>query len=374
MRIYLKFIPGFNLPDLFNSAVLNGIILLFLIVNTVCPENVFATSDDEQSRLYTTREEKREAGVKHPLTPWLIASGLGEFQWNWEKLGLRGKDGSDKFHNSSANLQVGIFAYPLDWLNTEIITVYDTDTNEWMLDEAELSIVYDAWELVVGKQFLAFGEFISNFSNGPILEFGETSDPALSLAYNYHDKLDVSVSIYRSDARKINSGDRLDWSVAFESWPTDHLSFGISYLSDLADSDVHLLDANNNRYTRKVSAISGYFLYAADKFDISLEVLGALDSFSELDGDRDMPQAFNLEFAYSITPKLDLAMRVEGSRELKDAPELQAGMAVNYRLHQNIVVTLEALRGFFKDNIATNNNNNAYDHVDTLGALLSIAF
>ena len=87
-----------------------------------------------------------------------------------------------------------------------------------------------------------------------------------------------------------------------------------------------------------------------------------------------MPQAFNLEFAYSITPKLDWAIRLEGSREPKDAPELQTGMAVNYRLHQNIVVTLEALRGFFKGNLATNNDNNAYDQVDTLGALLSIAF
>ena len=279
MRIYFKFKPEFNLPDLFNCPVLNEIILLFLIVNTVCPENVFAASDDEQARLYTTREEKREAGVKHQLTPWLIASGLGEIQWDWEKRDLREQDGSDKFQNSSANLQVGFFAVPLDWLNTEIITVYDTATNEWTLDEAELSIVYGAWELTMGKQFLPFGEFISNFSNGPIIEFGETSDPALSLAYNYHDKLDVSVTVYRGDARKINSDDRLDWSVALESWPTDHLSFSLSYLSDLADSDVHLLDATNNRYTRKVSAISGYILYVADKFDISLEVLCALDSF-----------------------------------------------------------------------------------------------
>jgi hypothetical protein len=276
--------------------------------------------------------------------------------------------------NTAATLQLGIFASPLDWLNAKLITEYDTDTDDWTTEETELSIEYGAWELVAGKLFMPFGEYFSNFSNGPILEFGETSDPALSLNYNYHDKLDVSATVYRGDAHEINSDDYLDWSVAIASWPTDHFSFGVSYLSDLADSDAQLLGGSHVRYGRKIPAISGYLLYAADNFDVSLEVLGALDSFRELDSDRDKPQAFNLEFAYSLTPKLDWAIRLEGSRELEDAPGLQTGMALNYRLHQNAVVTLEALRGYFKGDLATDNNDNAYEHVDILSALLSVSF
>jgi len=374
MGNFLKHRPAINLPALFNRSVFNKIYLLLLIINAVIPESVFAAGEDESARLYTTREERREAGVKHPLTPWLTASGLGEIQWDWQNFHLDNLDHSDKFENTAANLQIGIFVFPLDWLNAEMITEYDTDINKWTLEEAELSIEYDAWELVIGKQFLSFGEFFSNFSNGPVLEFGETSDLALSLNYNHHDKLDVSASVYRGSVHEINSDNHLDWSVAIESWPTDYFSFGISYLSDLADSDAQLLGASNIRYARKVPAISGYLLYVADNYDISLEVLGALDSFRELDSDRDIPQAFNLEFAYSLTPKLDWAIRLEGSRELEDAPELQTGMALNYRLHQNAVVTLEALRGFFNDDLATDNNNNAYEHVDTLGALLTVSF
>ena len=349
-------------------------ILFIIIVNIIATFITTALAEDEEARLYTTREERREAGIKHQLAPWLFASGLAEFEWNWENFQLQDSGNSDKFENTAANLQIGIFATPLDWLNAEIITEYDTDIDEWTLDEAELSVEYDAWELVAGKQFLPFGNFISHFANGPIIEFGETSDPALSLNYNYHDDLDVSVSAYRSDARKINSNDRLDWSAAIEAWPTDYLSFGISYLSDLADSDARLLEVNNNRYSDKVPALSGYLLGVAEQFEISLEVLGDLDSFHELAPDRDRPQAFNLEFTHFLTPKLDWALRIEGSRELEDAPELQLGIAVNYRLFKNVAFTFEALRGYFKDTLATDDNGNSFESVDTLGAQLSIGF
>ena len=194
---------SYRFSSLIKTLSFNKIVVLILFLNTICIENTSA-ADEEQARLYNTREEKRQAGVRHELTPWLIASGLGEVQWDWQKFQLRNFDGSDKSENTAANLQIGIFASPLDWLNTEIITAYDTDTDEVTLDEAELAIEYDAWELVIGKQFLSFGEFFSNFSNGPIIEFGETSDPTISLDYNYHDKLDVSASVYRSSARKIN--------------------------------------------------------------------------------------------------------------------------------------------------------------------------
>ncbi len=213
-----------------------------------------------------------------------------------------------------------------------------------------------------------------HFATGPIIEFGETGDSAMTLVYDYHDVLDLSVSVYQGDAKRINSNGRTDWSFAIESWPSDYLSFGISYLSDLADSDERLLADNGNRYKRKVSALSGYLLWVEDNFEVSLEALGALRAFREMDADRNQPQAWNMEFVYFLTPKLDGTIRLEGSREFEDAPELQTGIAVNYRVHKNIALTIEALRGYFRDAMATDDDDNAYKTVNTLGAQVSIAF
>ena len=255
---------------LFNSQYLCGFILLIFLSNIFATKNASA-ADEEQSRLYSTRAERREAGVKHEITPWLIASGLAEFEWEWQKFRYRNIDGNDYFKNNSAAVQIGIEFIPVDWAKVEIITEYDTDANEIFLEEATLALERDAWELVIGKQVLDFGVFFSHFASGPIIEFGETKDYAITLAYDYQDIFDVSVSAYRGDARKINSNNSLDWNAALESWFTDYLSFGMSFSSDLAEADAGLLDEFGNRYQKKVPALSGYLLWVEENFEISLE-------------------------------------------------------------------------------------------------------
>jgi len=233
---------------------------------------------------------------------------------------------------------------------------------------------HDDWEIIIGKQALEFGVYYSHFASGPEIEFGETTAYAATLAYNYQDKLDIHVSAYRGDAREINSKDSLDWSVAFESWITDKFSLGMSYLSDIADSDSDLLIDNGNRFRDKVAGLSGYLLWVHDNFEISLEGLGAINDFHDLDNDRNQPIAWNLESVHFISPKLDWSLRLEGSHELEDAPEIQVGLALNYRINQEIVLTTEVLHGFFKSDLATDDKDNVYDEVTTLGALVSIAF
>jgi len=356
----------------FNSQYLYRFILLIFLINIFAAKNV--TAEEDQGRLYSTREERREAGVKHEITPWLIVSGLAEFEWEWKKFRLRESDGNDYFKNNSAAIQIGIDVIPADWAKIEIITEYDTDANEIFLDEATLAFERDAWELVIGKQALDFGVFFSHFASGPIIEFGETIDYAITLAYNYQDIFDVSVSAFRGDAHKINSNNSQDWNAALESWFTDDLSFGMSFLSDLAEADIELLSDFGNRYQKKVPALSGYMLWVEENFEISLEALGAIRDFSELDTDRNQPIAWNMEFVHFLSPKLDWSLRLEGSYELEDEPELQVGMALNYRLHKNIFLTTEILHGFFRNNLATDDNNNDFDTVTSIGALLSVSF
>ena len=353
-----------------NKANLFRLVLFFILINIAGK----ITADEDQSRLYSTREEKREAGVRHEITPWLIAYGLAELEGDWQRFTLRSNGGDDHLNNNSASVQIGFDVIPTDWLRSEILTEYDTDTDQINLDEATLAIEKNAWEIVFGKQVLDFGVYYSHFVSGPILEFGETNAHSVTLAYSHHDKLDLTASVYRGDVHKQNSNDRLEWSAAFEAWPTDNLSIGMSFLSDLADSDAHLLKGSGNSYKNKTPALSGYLLWVEEYFEISLEALGAIRKFRELDADQNQPMAWNIEYVYFLSPEVDWSIRLEGSMDLEDEPELQTGIAMNYRLHKNIYLTTEVLYGLFKGDLATDDNGRAYDSVITAAALLNIAF
>ncbi|MGH8120948.1 MAG: LbtU family siderophore porin [Gammaproteobacteria bacterium] len=349
----------------------------FILVITLIPMgSIYCTAhaEDDGARLYTTREEKREAGIKHRIFPWFVASGLAEFEWQWQRFGLDHPDHSDVSDNASANIQGGFFITPIDWIKSEIITEYDTDTNEFIVDEAEIAVDYGPWEIAGGKMYLPFGVYFSHFATGPIVEVGETQATSASIAYNHLDKLDISVAVYRGKAHKSGSSGRLDWSAGIEAWPSHQLGLGISFISDLADSNQRLLEEHQHRYTNKVPALSGYLLWAAENYEISLELLGALETFDELDSDRDQPFAANLEFTHYVTPKIDWSVRIEGSSELEDAPELQAGLAFNYKILKNVFITVEGLHGYFRDSLAANEAGDDYESVTTFGALLSVGF
>ena len=244
-------------------------------------------------------------------------------------------------------------------------------------DEAFLSLEKDPWELTLGKQYTPFGVFFSSFVSGPLLEFGETqADEVATLAYGPGDDLDIFLTAYRGRARKEgkNSGE-WNWSLATELWLNDNWSFGLSYQSDLADSDSRLLQDNNDRYANRVAGISGYILWAGELFEVTLEGLAATDSFEELDPDRNKPWAWNTELVHFFPgSNFEIAFRIEGSRELEDEPKYQFGPAITWRASRYASLTLEYLRGEFEDELATNENDDPYDHVDRLGAILSIAF
>ena len=332
-----------------------------------------AAGTEAGARLYTTPQERREAGRERRLTPWLSMATLAEVEWTQQRLARDG-GGQDRTRDGSAGLQLGLTATPLEWAKAELILQYDTDIDKLEVDEATVSAEHGPWELTLGKQFLPFGVFFSHFVSGPILEFGETRQSAGTLAWGPGEEIDLSLSLYRGSARKVNAGsNRLDWALALESWPMQSLSVGTSFLSDLADSDDRLLSDERDRFERKVPAASAYLVWVGDTYELTVEALGATRSFQELDRDRIRPMAWNLEFAHFPHPSFDWAIRLEGSRELEDAPRLQGGVAVTFRVGHEAALTLEVLHGRFKGALATDDQDNPYESLTRLGALLSIA-
>jgi len=123
-----------------------------------------------------------------------------------------------------------------------------------------------------------------------------------------------------------------------------------------------------------VGALGSYIRWTTSNLELSLEGLGALSSFSELDSDRARPMAWNLELMHPLPADLNLAWRLEGSRELEDQPEIQAAVAVIWEPTEHASITLEYLHGKFKKDLANDENDEPYRHVDTISATLTIGF
>ena len=330
---------------------------------------------DREVRLYRTNAERREVGLNHQVLPWLSASPLLELEGLIEDFDVKQGDDDNSNREGAATLQLGLVATPWETVKSELLLEYDTDSKELFVDEALVALEAEPWELEAGMMYTPFGTYISHFATGPLVEFGETRAPAVKLSYSPDDRVDISLSAYRGRARKAGTNPgRWDWAIAVEAWPRDTLFFGLSYQSDLADADSRILSENNNRHRLKVDGASGYLGWSSDLFVISLEALGALRSFRELDQDRNRPVAWNLEFVHFIDSRFEWALRLEGSQELEDAPELQFGAALTWRTGTFSSVTVEYLRGQFRGNLATNDDDRPYNHVDRFSAQFSIAF
>lgn len=339
------------------------------------PDPLAAADKDATARLYLTNAERREVGIKRHITSWLTASGLAEADGLAEGFDVRDTHTTEHKHETSVTLQLGLTATPIEFAKADVLWEYDTDRNKITTDEAMASLEQWDFELEAGRQYTPLGVYISHFPSGPILEFGETNGTGVSLSYGPDDGLDLKAMVYRGRARSTGTdASRIDWSAAVETWSGDSLSFGLSYQSDLADSDEKLLEDENNRFERKVPALSTYAVWTTPKFDLSFEALGALKSFRELDPDRNQPVAWNLEFSHVMHPRFDWALRWEGSLDVQDQPKHQVGVALTFRTGVQASLSIEYLHGWFKGELATNDEDEPYRRVNRVGAQLSLAF
>ena len=343
------------------------------VVALTSPDFVIA---EEESVRYTTREERRDAGVKHEITDWLTASGLLEFEGILQSFSLFDTSSHPQEDDFTKTLQLGLEISPLSWLRGELIYEYDDDdeSNQQTIDEAILAFEGGDFELELGKLFVPFGEYFSHFVSGPLLEFGETrtDDWGVTLSYGPHDRLDLAAFVYEGRARKAgaNAG-YWDWGFAVEA-SFESSTFGVSYLSDLADSQERLLTDSSDRYERRVDALSAYAVFGFDWLELTAEFVAALDSFKEFGPDQNQPSAWNVELASFPRADVQLALRLEGSSELEGAPRYQGGIALGWRLTNISSLTLEYLYGAFKRGLAEDSRERDLDNVHQIGAQLSI--
>ncbi|MES9814115.1 MAG: LbtU family siderophore porin [Candidatus Thiodiazotropha sp.] len=331
----------------------------------------------EKQRIYRTREEQREAGLQTAITPWFTLSGLLEGETQTDRYVPRNREDVIEKRDDNRNIQIGLVIDLFGLAEAEVVAEYDSDPDKFSSEEAFVTFESDPMELSLGKQFTPLGLYFDHFVTGPMLEFGETSARnVILLAYGPSDQFDLTLAAYRGRSSKVGKDDAWDWAVGFEAWPTDAFSFGLSYQSDLSDSDERLLD--DDHYIERVPAVSGYLFGMTDAFEFSLEVVAALEDFRELENDLNRPIAWNAEVAYFF-PNYDveLALRIENSHELEDEPEHRYGVAITWYLDKRANLTLEILRAQFDAEsyaIDLDDDEVSIQHANTVSAKLSIVF
>jgi len=327
---------------------------------------------EEKARIYTTREERREAGEEHRITSWLAVSDLLEVEAGRQWFGLLDPSPDTRDRDVSTTLQLGLEATPRPWLKGEAIFEleheFEGDAPRATLDEGTASLLVGDFELEAGKLYVPFGEYFSHFVSGPVLEFGETRGSGLDLSWGPGDRLDLSAYLYLGPAEKTGTdGKGVNGGFSVSGSPFEVWTLGLSYLSDLADSKDRLLEDYDNRYASRVDALSAYTVLGIDRFELTTEVVHALSAFVELPPDRNQPSAWNLELAFYPKGRLDGALRLEGSQDLENAPRLQGGAALSWRPTRAASVTLEYLQGSYEGALT----DEGLDTVRRLGAQVS---
>lgn len=293
--------------------------------------------------------------TEHPLSlfaasKYLTFSGLLEVEANYTD------DGKD----ASSDLSLAAFEFSTkvtinDQIGGLVILLYEEDPDDESLkvDEAAISLrcpqslLGHTPSFHGGKMYLPFGTFNSSMVTDPLtLDLGETNDTAALFALE--GKLwTFSLGIFNGGTDANDHKDHIDSLVAaVEVTPRENLSFGLSYISDLAESDNDLV-ADATLYSDSVPGASAFLSATLGAFGFEAEILGALDDFdttligaSDLTGKK--PLAWNLETSWQATEDLQLVARFEQTRDFQDGVT-RYGTAASYGLLRNTVLALEYL-------------------------------
>jgi len=319
-------------------------------------------NEQESVRMYRNPQERREAGLGREITDWLSFSGLVEL----EKANIKNRfnNGIDveETENPVLTLQIGLEFSFTDWLTAELLleTERTSSIGNTVVDEGYLQAEFGRWAASVGRHYLPFGRYFSNFVTDPMIQFGETNRGSLIVQYTIWKKLRLSGFAFDSDtASSATSNDKVDWGAAIEYLTDDEsVRVGASYISDLTESDQQFLGEFDNNYENRVSGVSAYALVGISKFEFTTEFVITNGEIKEFEDNENSPAAVNVELAYFPTQSTQIAVRMERSGELADDPEQQYGIAGTWRPGKYASITFEYLYGRFKPGFVEDDDEN----------------
>ncbi|MEZ4485840.1 MAG: LbtU family siderophore porin [Syntrophotaleaceae bacterium] len=266
-----------------------------------------------------------------------------------------------------ATVELGIDVDFIKHVSGHVLLLWEEDDTEPMdvdeafirLDGAEVLPLY----LQAGKMYVPFGNFDSHFISDPLtLELGETRESAAIVGYA-NDLFDLSFGVFNGDIDEEGDDDHIDSFVASAVYTMPEgvvegleLTGGVSWISNIADSDVLGDEIADGELNDKVGGIAAFVSATLnEKWSLIAEYVGALDAFEagELNfsgGEKMEPKTWNVELGYAVTDALEVALRYEGGDDLGDLlPDSQYGIVASYALFKNTSLALEYLHGEFEN-------------------------
>jgi hypothetical protein len=344
----------------------------FLIAGPVTAEEV---SNYELNERIKNLEEKIGESDGQEWTNRITISGVLEAEAGFVSTDFAdaAQEDTDESDIVLATAELGIDAQIAMHVSGHILFLYEEGENDDNIAVDEGFITIDGQDVVplylnAGKLYVPFGNFESHMISDPLtLELGETGQSAIQIGFS-NEMLDVSIAVFNGDVDQTGDDNAINsyvGSVQF-SLPEDTvanfgLSGGISYLSNIADSDglegvVATADGTIEDHVAGLGAfISVSFM---DMIFLEAEYIGALDKFQagelSIDGGTEAePSAWNLELAYSPVEDLEVALRYGQTDDIKGGeflPETQYGATVAYGLFDSTTVALEYLKNEYENN------------------------
>jgi hypothetical protein len=308
---------------------------------------------DEEWTIISDWSEERETELSHTpvemtfdeewtiISDWLAFSGLLTIEAFLEDM-----DGE-----SSGDILISTVQFALKALLSEEVSLlieadFDFDFGEVTLDYDE-----EPWIASLGIQNVDFGYYYSHFISAAMTEdLGVTKENAFIVGF-VPEGMDILVWVANGDADKAGKEDRIDdYGLSFMVIPLENFKFGVSFISDMADTDAELVSPV---YSRRVSGASVFFVWEVGDLELIGEYITATREFSPVDldedgdGKGDTPSAFNAEIAWYLIEDMKLAVRVGGSAEFVDEPEIQYGACFSYDIWEGMSLSLEYLHEEF---------------------------
>ncbi len=299
-----------------------------------------------------TQQPGTESGVDSgQISKYVSLHGLLEAEAFYAKP----EGGDEESDLSLATAELSIEATLNQNVGGHLTLLYeDGESDAINVDEAVISLsstrqVYGQSPSVhVGRMYLPFGMFNSYMISDPLtLELGETQDTAALFALE-GESWTLKTSVFNGDTDTDGDNNNIDsWLASLEVAAGENLSFGASYVSDLAESDNGLVQ-DAALYSSSIAGASAFLSVQCGQFGFEAEYLAALEDFDaglvtvgeDLTGQR--PEAWNLELAWMPSDKLQLAARYEEAKDFQDDVR-RYGTTVSYGLYEHVVIALEYL-------------------------------
>jgi hypothetical protein len=260
------------------------------------------------------------------LADHITLHGLIELEAAYSK--PRGGDESSDL--TLATVELGAEIQVTDYLGGEIVLLWEENETEPIdVDVAVVNLTYPhplfgvTAGFVGGRMYVPFGKFNSFMVTDPLtLDLGETNQSAgLLTLEGAHWILQAGAFSGETDTR--NDNEAIDgWVAALEVTPLESLSFGVSLISDLAESDIALVE-DEDLYDESVLGGAAFVSWTMGPLGLEAEYVTALDSFdpalvglTDLTGDR--PSAWNLELGWTFAEHWQAALRYEQAEDFQD--------------------------------------------------------